>query len=83
MIAMSHATGMRTLIDQHPHQTGVPVNPRSEVEYLSTAVGLAQAGLGIAIVPAYVGKLPGSDRTICTSPWYTARSNWSGEPAAC
>jgi len=62
LIAMSHSTCLRTLIDLHLHQAGVSLSPRFEVEYLGTAVGLAQAGLGIAVVPAYVGKLMGSDR---------------------
>ncbi|EHP44687.1 LysR family transcriptional regulator [Cupriavidus basilensis OR16] len=64
LIAMSHSTGIRTLIDQYLHQAGVQVNPRFEVEYLGTAVGLAQAGLGIAVVPAYVGMLLGSSRVL-------------------
>ncbi|WP_427307006.1 LysR family transcriptional regulator [Cupriavidus sp. H39] len=62
LIAMSHASGMRALIDQHMRGAGVQVNPRFEVEYLGTAVGLAEAGLGVAVVPAYVGKLMGSRR---------------------
>lgn len=62
LIAMSHASGLRTLIDQHLHQAGVQVSPRFEVAYLSTAVGLAEAGLGITVVPAYVGALMRSER---------------------
>ncbi|QEZ44344.1 LysR family transcriptional regulator [Cupriavidus oxalaticus] len=62
LIAMSHATGMRTLIDQQLHRAGVQVNPRFEVSYLGTAVGMAEAGLGVTVVPAYVGKLMGSSR---------------------
>ncbi len=57
MIAMSHASGFRTLIDPLLHQAGVSIKPRFEVGYLGTAVGLADAGLGITVVPAYVGLL--------------------------
>lgn len=62
MIAMSHASGFHTLIDPRLSQTGLPVKPRFEVGYLGTAVGLAEAGLGVTIVPAYVGLLLRSNR---------------------
>ena len=35
---------------------------RNEVGYLGTAVGLAEAGLGVTVVPAYVGTLLRSTR---------------------
>ena len=57
MIAMSHASGFRSLIDPLLHQAGVPMKPLFEVGYLGTAVGLADAGLGLTVVPAYVGLL--------------------------
>lgn len=62
MIAMSHSSGFRTLIDPLLHQAGVAVKPRFEVGYLGTAIGLAEAGLGITVVPAYVGLLLRSSR---------------------
>ena len=62
MIAMVHASGLRALIDLPLHQAGVPVKPRYEVAFLGTAVGLAEAGLGVTIVPSYVGMLLKSRR---------------------
>lgn len=63
MIATGDASGLRALVDLPLHRAGVPVKPRFEVAYLATAVGLAQAGLGITVVPSYVGMLMSSDRT--------------------
>jgi DNA-binding transcriptional LysR family regulator len=62
LITMTHASGMRTFIDQSFHQAGVEVTPRFEVSYMGTAVGLAEAGLGVTIVPAYVGMMLRSSR---------------------
>lgn len=62
MIAMSHASGFHTLIDPLLGHTGLQNKPRFEVAYLGTAVGLAEAGLGVTVVPAYVGLLLRSSR---------------------
>ncbi|MBT9502079.1 MAG: LysR family transcriptional regulator [Burkholderiaceae bacterium] len=62
MIAMSHGSGFRALIDPVLHQAGISVSPRFEVGHIGSAVGLAEAGLGIAVVPAYVGQLLKSSR---------------------
>ena len=62
MVAMSHASGFRALIDPLLFQAGVSIKPRFEVGYLSTAVGLADAGLGMTIVPTYVGTLLSTNR---------------------
>ncbi|MDM0108396.1 LysR family transcriptional regulator [Variovorax sp. J22R24] len=63
MIAMSHSSGFRTLTDPLFHEAGSSMKPRFEVGHLGTAVGLADAGLGITVVPAYVGSLLRSSRT--------------------
>lgn len=62
MITLSQATGFRSLVDPFLHQAGVTVTPAYEVGQLSTAVGFAQAGLGITVVPAYVGLLLRSNK---------------------
>ncbi|MCC6193416.1 MAG: LysR family transcriptional regulator [Burkholderiales bacterium] len=62
MIAMSRGSGFGMLIDPLLHQAGIPIKPRFVVAYLATAVGLAEAGLGITVVPAYVGALLRSRR---------------------
>jgi DNA-binding transcriptional LysR family regulator len=56
-ISMSHDSGIRTLIDRSLHDAGVRVDQRFEVSYLGTAIGLSEAGLGITVMPAYVGML--------------------------
>ncbi|MDM0019109.1 LysR family transcriptional regulator [Variovorax saccharolyticus] len=63
MIAMAHSSGFRALTDPLFHKAGVSIKPRFEVGHLGTAVGLADAGLGITVVPAYVGALLKSSRT--------------------
>lgn len=62
LVAMSQSSGFQALIDPHLHKNGTVVEPRFEVGYLGTAVGLVEAGLGITIVPAYVGQLLRSTR---------------------
>lgn len=57
LVVLSHASGFRALVDPVMHQLGIAVKPRYEVGYLTTAVGLVQAGLGVTVVPAYVGSL--------------------------
>ena len=62
MIVMSDSTGFPKLIDPLLYSAGVAIKPRFEVHYLWSAIGLAEAGLGIAIVPAYAGLLVRSNR---------------------
>lgn len=62
LISLAPASGFRTLVDPLFHRVGVSVTPRFEVAYLGTAVGLAEAGLGVTVVPAYVGTLMRSTR---------------------
>ncbi len=62
MIAMTQASGFHMLIDPLLSQAGLPARPKFEVGYLGTAVGLAEAGLGVTVVPAYVGLLLRSSR---------------------
>ncbi len=62
MIAMTQGSGFHMLIDPLLSQSGLPPRPRFEVGYLGTAVGLTEAGLGVTVVPAYVGLLLRSSR---------------------
>jgi DNA-binding transcriptional LysR family regulator len=62
MIGLAPASGFRTLTDPLLHREGVPENLRFEVGHLGTAVGLVEAGLGVTVVPAYVGALMRSTR---------------------
>jgi len=62
MITLSHGSGFRPLVDPYLLDAGITVTPRFEVANLATAVGLAEAGLGVTVVPAYVGQLLRSSR---------------------
>lgn len=62
LIGLAPAGGFRTLVDPLLHREGVPVSLRFEVNHLSTAVGLVEGGLGVTVVPAYVGALMRSTR---------------------
>lgn len=62
MIAMSRSSGFGALIDPVLHQAGLVVKPRFEVGFIGTAIGLAEAGLGVTVVPAYAGLLVRSSR---------------------
>ena len=62
MISMTHASGFRALIDPFIYQAGVKTLPRFEVGYIGTAIGLAEAGLGVAVLPASAGFLLQSNR---------------------
>lgn len=62
LIALSAASGFRNLFDPMLLKVGVSVVPRFEVSYVNTAVGMVEAGLGITVVPSYVGSLMRSER---------------------
>jgi DNA-binding transcriptional LysR family regulator len=57
LISLTPASGFRALVDPLLLSVGVPIAARFEVGYLSTAIGMVEAGLGVTIVPAYVGAL--------------------------
>jgi len=62
LIGLATAGGFRSLVDPLLHREGVPRVPRFEVGHMSTAVGMVEAGLGVTVVPAYVGALVRSTR---------------------
>lgn len=62
MIALSPASGFRNLLDPLLLGGGISVLPQFEVSYVSTAVGMVDAGLGITVVPSYVGSLMRTSR---------------------
>ncbi len=62
LIVMARSSGYRTLVDPFLHEAGINVQPRFEVHYLWSAIGLAEAGLGITVVPAYASLLVRSNR---------------------
>lgn len=52
LIAFESESSVRSLVDRGFRSIGHLAAPAYEVTYASTAIGMAQAGLGIAIVPA-------------------------------
>ncbi|MFA7679275.1 MAG: LysR family transcriptional regulator [Pigmentiphaga sp.] len=61
LITLSRASGFGLLLEPLLRQAG-GVKPSYEVGYLSTAVGLVEAGLGLTVIPTYVGALMSSAR---------------------
>lgn len=53
LVLMQAGTGLRTIADQAFTDLGETPQPVHEVAHVSTAVGLVEAGLGLAILPAY------------------------------
>ena len=54
LIALGHDNSVRQLIDSCLANAGIEVQPAYEVSFLSTAIGLVDAGLGIAVLPSHV-----------------------------
>lgn len=57
LIMMTNASAFHYLVDRAASQAGVPVAPAYEVGYMGTAVGLVEAGLGVAVLPAYARSM--------------------------
>ncbi|VCU70008.1 HTH-type transcriptional regulator GltC [Pigmentiphaga humi] len=53
MIVVPQSSGSLPQIDRVLHQSGIAAKPRFEVRYIWSALGLVEAGLGIAVVPSY------------------------------
>lgn len=51
VIAMSYHSQVRRLMDEAFSANGVSVRPAAEVALVATAVGMARAGLGLAVLP--------------------------------
>jgi DNA-binding transcriptional LysR family regulator len=52
LILTVHGTSIRTIIDRAIEKEKLDINLSCEVNYLSTAIGMVRAGLGISILPA-------------------------------
>jgi DNA-binding transcriptional LysR family regulator len=65
MIAVSQSSGNRLLLDQA--LAGVPGRPQSiyETQHITTALGLVEAGLGVAVVPSMA--MPEADHPLLVS----------------
>ncbi len=54
LIAMTRDSRIRFLVDQAYQSTCQAVRPAYEVSHMTTAIMMVEAGLGIAVLPAYV-----------------------------
>jgi DNA-binding transcriptional LysR family regulator len=50
---LRHGSGLRTLVERGFAEAGEPLVPAFQVAHVSTAVGLVEAGLAVAILPSY------------------------------
>ena len=50
---LRHGSGLRTLVERGFAEAGEPLLPAFQVAHVSTAVGLVEAGLAVAILPSY------------------------------
>lgn len=57
VIGLTRDSIFRELAEQGFQRVGLPFEPLFEVSYVGTALGLAQEGLGVTIVPGYARKL--------------------------
>ena len=53
MALLRHGSGLRTLVERGFAEAGEPLVPAFQVAHVSTAVGLVEAGLAVAILPSY------------------------------
>ncbi len=51
---MTRDSRIRFLVDQAYESTGQAVRPAYEVSHMTTAIMMVEAGLGVAVLPAYV-----------------------------
>lgn len=54
LIAMTRDSRIRFLVDQAYQSTGQTVRPAYEISHMTTAIMMVEAGLGVAVLPAYV-----------------------------
>jgi DNA-binding transcriptional LysR family regulator len=54
LIAMTRDSRIRFLVDQAYQSAGQAVRPAYEVSHMTTAIMMVEAGLGVAVLPAYV-----------------------------
>jgi len=53
MALLLHGSGLRTLVERGFAEAGEPLVPAFQVAHVSTAVGLVESGLAVAILPSY------------------------------
>jgi DNA-binding transcriptional LysR family regulator len=53
LIALDRHSGLRHLVDRTLEAAGSDPRPAYEVSFITTAIGMVEAGLGIAVLPSY------------------------------
>jgi DNA-binding transcriptional LysR family regulator len=56
LIVLNQESSYRLIVEQAMLRAGLPHEPAYEVGYMGTAIGMAQAGLGVAVCPSYVRR---------------------------
>lgn len=54
LIALDRHSSLRHLVDRTLESAGCDVRPAYEVSFITTALGMVEAGLGVAVLPSYV-----------------------------
>jgi len=57
LILTTHGTSIRTLVDRAIEKEALEISLSCEASYMSTAVGMVRAGLGVSILPASVERI--------------------------
>jgi DNA-binding transcriptional LysR family regulator len=55
LVTITPGSGIRALVESAFRDAGLHWSPAFEVAHVATAVALAEAGLGVAVLPAYAG----------------------------
>lgn len=61
-ITLTRESGLRFLVDHGFELAGHSIKPAFEVSQIGTALAMVEAGLGVAILPAYAGLMAGQRR---------------------
>jgi LysR family carnitine catabolism transcriptional activator len=57
LIGMAYQSNVRLLVDKTFARIGVSKRPHAEVSLITTAVGMARAGLGVAVMPSTAAQI--------------------------
>lgn len=64
LIMMSSKSAFHSLVERAANQAGLQSVPAYEVGYMGTAIGLVEAGLGVAVLPAYARSMVDSRKAL-------------------
>lgn len=64
LVMMTNASAFHYIVDRAVSQAGIQAAPTYEVGYMGTAIGLVEAGLGVAVLPAYARSMIDSKKAL-------------------